>query len=737
VIAWAPEDNPTDGQIKQVLDDFERVAFSGLSPDRVAYSAILHREDNGACHIHIFVARVDLQTGKSLNIAPPGWEKTFDPLRDYYNHMHAWARPDDPARARNLQPRHVALIEAADLRRGIQVEPDTKALITQYLEQRIEAGLIKDRAGVIDALKDAGFQINRAGKNYISIKDTEGNKLRLKGAIYEEHFTPSRAIEIADSTRTRSNRKADKRRAEEARRELEKAIKRRAEYNEKRYQIREQTAPEINQGDKRVDRSAHQQTAQNAFDHDVMAAPADSNAVQPDRADDMDMAANSIIQRKNRDMDIEQRAKSDSHYQQGLDNLHGQQAASVSVSHQTTESSASGVASNDRNRTFIIGLIKEIERGISAARNVFDRAIKRCREALRSYDRELSNLARADEEFVNASQELERGHTKMIENRADELEIFKSQISLTEYAISACGYVLDRRESSKNCHVLRSLADNDKIIVTRAQDGHDVYFSVRDDNDNGSIIDFVQRRRGLNLGKVRKELRPWAGLAEPVESMKRRKPTERIERPQPVERDRAKLIAAYHKLQPYGGDYLETERKLRPATIAAFAQVIRQDQRGNVCFIHRDASGEVSGWEIKNRGFSGFSSGGSKALAMHMPDPDDDSVRRVVVTESMIDAMSYYQVNGRAGDLYVSFAGSMSDAQAEQLRDIVLKAPAVVVATDNDQQGHKYAALLQQWRPDATIDIPSSEDWNEELRKRALKREQGPSRSWSSGPSLG
>ncbi|EQD27711.1 Relaxase/mobilization nuclease family protein, partial [mine drainage metagenome] len=60
VIAFAPEDNPTDEQIKQVLDDLERTAFAGLSPDRVAYSAILHREDNGACHIHIFVARVDL-----------------------------------------------------------------------------------------------------------------------------------------------------------------------------------------------------------------------------------------------------------------------------------------------------------------------------------------------------------------------------------------------------------------------------------------------------------------------------------------------------------------------------------------------------------------------------------------------------------------------------------------------------------------------------------------------------
>lgn len=52
----------------------------------------------------------------------------------------------------------------------------------------------------------------------------------------------------------------------------------------------------------------------------------------------------------------------------------------------------------------------------------------------------------------------------------------------------------------------------DKVIVKRDADQHDVYFSLRDERDDGSIIDFAMRRKGLNLGQVRKELRPWIGL---------------------------------------------------------------------------------------------------------------------------------------------------------------------------------------------------------------------------------
>ncbi len=63
----------------------------------------------------------------------------------------------------------------------------------------------------------------------------------------------------------------------------------------------------------------------------------------------------------------------------------------------------------------------------------------------------------------------------------------------------------------------------DKIIVAKGEDGHWVYFSVRDDRlDNGSIIDFEQSRQSGTLGDVRKALRPWlsgassAGVTRPA-----------------------------------------------------------------------------------------------------------------------------------------------------------------------------------------------------------------------------
>ena len=41
VIAWAPEDRPTDEQIEAVLDEFEKTAWAGLEPDRYAWTAVL------------------------------------------------------------------------------------------------------------------------------------------------------------------------------------------------------------------------------------------------------------------------------------------------------------------------------------------------------------------------------------------------------------------------------------------------------------------------------------------------------------------------------------------------------------------------------------------------------------------------------------------------------------------------------------------------------------------------
>jgi hypothetical protein len=64
---------------------------------------------------------------------------------------------------------------------------------------------------------------------------------------------------------------------------------------------------------------------------------------------------------------------------------------------------------------------------------------------------------------------------------------------------------LDRRESWRGSAVMRN--GGDKVVIKLNSNGHYIYFSVRDERDNGTIVDFVQFRKRLSLGEVRKELR--------------------------------------------------------------------------------------------------------------------------------------------------------------------------------------------------------------------------------------
>ena len=57
----------------------------------------------------------------------------------------------------------------------------------------------------------------------------------------------------------------------------------------------------------------------------------------------------------------------------------------------------------------------------------------------------------------------------------EELERFKKEISLMEYAPTYDYTELDRNQSSRTCVVLRRQADDGKIAVSRGHDGHWVY----------------------------------------------------------------------------------------------------------------------------------------------------------------------------------------------------------------------------------------------------------------------
>ncbi len=289
----------------------------------------------------------------------------------------------------------------------------------------------------------------------------------------------------------------------------------------------------------------------------------------------------------------------------------------------------------------------------------------------------------------------------------DELERFKA-LNLGEVAASY-GYALDRMESSRSSLVMRH-TDGDKIVIATGEDGHAVFFSVHADA-SGSVIDFVMHREGCNLGYARKTLRAYSPSSFPAA------PAQNIPKPRPIPHDRAALAAEWHRMRPYAGGYLEG-RGLTATTLAAFADRIRLDGRGNTVFRHDDREG-ISGWEVKNRGFTGFAAGGRKALfACRAGMPAEAAPPRLVVAESAIDAMSYHQ-HDPAPALVLSFGGEMSPEQPELLRHVLAKYPAaeIVTATDDDKQGDDYAALIETMRPDAVrAHPPTGKDWNDAAR---------------------
>lgn len=249
VISWHAEDDPSQEEVQAVLDDFERVAFAGMEPDQYSSAAIWH-----GGHVHVFSARVELRSGLSHNMAPPGGQKAFDHLRDHWNHKMGWARPDDPLRARQVQPgpmfkRNLAAIrrvEADELLSAFDAEPDLdrreqrKAAMVAWIRGRILANAINTREDVISSLEEIGA-VNRVGKDYVSIRLSADDKpIRLKGTMFDERFNAD-AIRAAQETLVdvvgMGRAAPDLEAAARSKTELEEAIKRRSLYNQGRYKV--------------------------------------------------------------------------------------------------------------------------------------------------------------------------------------------------------------------------------------------------------------------------------------------------------------------------------------------------------------------------------------------------------------------------------------------------------------------------------------------------------------------
>jgi len=217
----------------------------------------------------------------------------------------------------------------------------------------------------------------------------------------------------------------------------------------------------------------------------------------------------------------------------------------------------------------------------------------------------------------------------------DELDRFKSEINRTAFA-AGLGYRLDRREISRCSAVMRHPVTDENFVFSRDEhDGHWIYFSVRDAHDNGTIVDFLQRRGHRTILEVSRELRSWIpGAATDVATGLRRADVT----PRAVDRVAAAKAFAVARVVSIGV-YLN-RRGIRPDTLALerFAGTFREDALRNVLFPHRDADGFV-GYESKNHGWTSFSPGGVKALWQSRSFETDT---KLVIAEGAIDALTFH-----------------------------------------------------------------------------------------------
>jgi hypothetical protein len=260
VIAWSKEDAPTDKQISETLDAFERHAFAGLDPTRYHMNAVLHVSDDGSKHVHILIPKVDLATGKSLNVAPPGHENYFDKLRDYLNEKHQWSKPDqiailnaaaplpDDLKDQSLSdlhaplPNHIHAQRAAAKKLNFSgmKKGDQRELLYQSVKVLVDAGFVRDRKDVVHFLGDYGVIKQR--KDYISIT-IEGEKtaIRLTGEFFKDGFIYSAFRESSERAaadqRSSSLHGVNRERCEKLGISLQKAADARADFHARRYAV--------------------------------------------------------------------------------------------------------------------------------------------------------------------------------------------------------------------------------------------------------------------------------------------------------------------------------------------------------------------------------------------------------------------------------------------------------------------------------------------------------------------
>lgn len=186
-------DEVTEEQKNEIMDGAEEIIRGGLDPDRVSITWIEHTDkinkETGKPRLELnyIVAQVDLEHGRQYQPYIHHRDMPlFNAFKDIQNIKHGFTEPDDPIKKQDYK-------QVKDLPQGVA---EVKKALTLHLHHMIAEGVINNREDIKKEFVNLGFEISRAGKNYISLKRPDGGQnikftSSKEGSLYDINFRPS------------------------------------------------------------------------------------------------------------------------------------------------------------------------------------------------------------------------------------------------------------------------------------------------------------------------------------------------------------------------------------------------------------------------------------------------------------------------------------------------------------------------------------------------------------------
>jgi hypothetical protein len=319
-------------------------------------------------------------------------------------------------------------------------------------------------------------------------------------------------------------------------------------------------------------------------------------------------------------------------------------------------------------------------------------------------------------------------------NQLKSFQDFRNEISIIELAVSV-GYKIRRKEGIK-WPVLKDEISGDKIIIVNPHStSNQGYFNPHDAKDKGTLINFVKNRIGSifpfhndksEVGNINAVLYNYQRLPLPeknlfktdVNNLVQEYSKKEFHLPKELSELKDPSYLHYRGIQSHTiNDPLFNEKTFN----------VKVGDYNNIGFPYFNHSGEIVGFEIRNKQFKHVIEGSDRSIGIwhsNMP----NTLEAAILTESPIDALSYHQIKGKKNSWYVSFGGSVTVGQLETVKSIIEYANAIpelkiISAVDNDEMGKIYTQKFKEHFAENIVeDYPRLNDYNEDLKKGQVRK---------------